>query len=124
MTRTRITAPASLLLALTLFTPGLLSSSVYAQAPDNSRQNKTESPTADKQSNVKSDRVTTAEIRKAIIADKGLSTYAHNVKIIVQNGSVTLKGPVRSDEEKQKVLADAGSVVAAGQIADQLTVKQ
>lgn len=42
--------------------------------------------------------MTTAKIRKAITADKTLSTYAHNVKIITLNGTVTLKGPVTSDE--------------------------
>jgi hyperosmotically inducible protein len=97
----------------------------YAQtAPDNSAQNKNQPTTADKQSNAKSDRMMTAQIRKAIIADKGLSTYAHNVKIVVANGSVTLTGPVRSDDEKQKVATDAASVVSSGNIANQLTVKQ
>jgi osmotically-inducible protein OsmY len=124
MTRTRIPSRAFLLLAFALSAPTLLTSTAHAQAADNSRQNKTESPTADNQGSVKSDRLTTAQIRKAIIADKGLSTYAHNIKIIVQNGKITLKGPVKSDEEKQKVLADAGSVAASGQIADQITVKQ
>jgi hyperosmotically inducible protein len=94
-----------------------------AQQPDNSVQNKNQSPTADNQSNAKSDRLLTQQIRKAIIADKTLSTYAHNVKIIVANGSVTLKGPVKSDDEKQKVMSDASSVNGAGNISDQLTVK-
>lgn len=124
MTHKCTLSSASVLLAATLITPALFIPSAYAQAADNSGQNKTQSPTADNQTNAKSDRMTTAQIRKALLADKGLSTYAHNVKIIVQNGSVTLKGPVRSDEEKQKVVADAGSVVSSGQIADQLTVKQ
>ena len=93
-------------------------------APDNSAQNKNQPTTADKQSNAKSDRMMTAQIRKAIIADKGLSTYAHNVKIVVVNGSVTLTGPVKSDDEKQKVATDAASVVSSGNIANQLTVKQ
>ncbi|GAC1423587.1 MAG: hypothetical protein NVSMB62_20080 [Acidobacteriaceae bacterium] len=103
----------------------MLSSHVsIAQNADNSAQNKSQSPTADKQSNAKADRTTTAQVRKAIMADKGLSTYAHNVKVLVQNGTVTLKGPVRSDDEKQKVLSDAGSVVSSDKISDQLTVKQ
>lgn len=96
----------------------------WGQAADNSSQNKDHTQSADKQSNVQSDRTTTAQIRRALVADKGLSTYAHNVKVLVQNGSVTLKGPVRSGEEKQKVLADAGSVVSSDKISDQLTVKQ
>jgi hyperosmotically inducible protein len=124
MIRTRTLSFASFLLAATLSTGITATPAAYAQAPDNSGQNKAESPTADNQSNTRSDRETTAQIRKALVADKGLSTYAHNVKIIVQGGKVTLKGPVRSNDERQKVLSDAGSVVSSGQIADQLTVKQ
>lgn len=93
-------------------------------APDNSAQNKDQGLTADKQSNAKADRETTANIRKAILADKGLSTYAHNVKIITVNGAVTLKGPVKSEDEKQKIASDAASVVSADKITNNLTVKQ
>jgi hyperosmotically inducible protein len=92
-------------------------------APDNSNQNKNQNPTADNQSNVQSDRITTAKIRKAITADKTLSTYAHNVKIITLNGVVTLKGPVKSDGEKQKVVSMAANVVSADKVTDELTVK-
>ena len=96
----------------------------YAQAPDNSAANKAQSTTADNQSSAKADRLTTQKIRKAIIADKGLSMYAHNVKIITANGAVTLKGPVKSEAERQKVAADAASVVDSAQVTNQLTVKQ
>ena len=93
-------------------------------APDNSAQNKNQATTADQQTNAKSDRMMAAQIRKAIIADKGLSTYGHNVKVVVLNGNVTLTGPVKSDDEKQKVATDTASVVSANNIANQLTVKQ
>ena len=93
-------------------------------APDNSAQNKDQGLTADNQANAKMDRTTTANIRKAIIADKDLSTYAHNVKIVTVNGAVTLKGPVTSDGEKEKVASDAASVVSADKITNHLTVKQ
>jgi hyperosmotically inducible periplasmic protein len=93
-------------------------------APDNSKQNKDQAPTADNQPNSQSDRMTTAKIRKTIIADKSLSTYAHNVKIITLNGAVTLKGPVKSEEEKQKVASAAATVVSADKVSDELTVKQ
>jgi hyperosmotically inducible protein len=92
-------------------------------APDNSNQNKNQNPTADNQSNAQSDRLTTAKIRKAITADKTLSTYAHNIKIITLNGAVTLKGPVKSEEEKQKVASMAANVVSADKVTDELTVK-
>ncbi len=98
--------------------------SLSAQSADNSAQNKSQSPTAQNQPNAKSDRLTTANVRKAIMADKDLSTYAHNVKIVTVNGAVTLKGPVQSDDEKQKVAADAASAVPGANVDNQLTVKQ
>ena len=61
---------------------------------------------------------------KAIMADKNLSTYAHNVKVITSNGQVTLKGPVKSEEEKQQIVSDASAVVSAENVTNQLTVKQ
>ena len=42
------------------------------------------------------------KIRQSLISDKSLSTYAHNVKVIVQDGQVTLKGPVRSKDERRR----------------------
>lgn len=96
----------------------------YSQTPaDDSAHNKNPQTTADSQTNAKSDRVMTAKVRRAIIADKSLSTYAHNIKIITLNGAVTLKGPVKSEEEKQKVASDAASVTSSDSITNQLTVK-
>lgn len=95
-----------------------------ASKPDNSAQNTNQPQTAQDQSNVQSDRETTAKVRKAIIADKDLSMYAHNIKIITRNGTVTLMGPVKSDDEKQKIETDVASVVSHDNLVDQLTVKQ
>ena len=92
--------------------------------PDNSAQNKNQDQTAQNQSSAASDRELTAKVRKAIIADKDLSTYAHNIKIITQNGTVTLKGPVKSQDEKTKIENDVAAVVAHDSIVDQLTVTQ
>ena len=101
---------------------------VSAQAPDNTTVNKRDrdpgQATADQQKENQSDRDLTKQIRQSIMADKSLSTYAHNVKIISQNGTVTLKGPVKSDDEKTAVIAKA--VAAAGstrKVTDQITVK-
>jgi hyperosmotically inducible protein len=67
-------------------------------AADNTRVNKRDrneaSPTADQQKENSTDRELARQIRRAIVKDKSLSTNAHNVKIIAQNGTVTLKGPV------------------------------
>jgi hyperosmotically inducible periplasmic protein len=96
--------------------------------PDNTKVNKGDQSksavTADQQKMNVSDRTLTQNIRKAIVADKALSTYAHNVKVISQNGMVTLKGPVRSDDEKKSVVAKAVEVAGgADKVTDQLTVK-
>src|SRR5262249_39178208 len=96
---------------------------VSAQKPDNTRMNKGEQPTADQAKNNASDRDIMQNIRKAITADSSLSTYAHNVKVISKNGKVTLKGPVRSEEEKQSIGAKATEVAGAGNVTNDLTVK-
>lgn len=70
------------------------------------------------------DRDMTAQIRKSIVADKSLSTYAHNVKIITQDGMVTLKGPVRSDDEVKSIMAKATEVAGSpDKVVNQLEVK-
>jgi osmotically-inducible protein OsmY len=94
-----------------------------AQTPDNTANNKQHDITADRQSNNASDLAITQKIRKALVADKSLSTYAHNVKIITANGAVTLRGPVKSDDEKQKVASKASEVVDGSKVDNQLTVK-
>jgi hyperosmotically inducible protein len=101
------------------------STSSTATSPDNSANNKPHMTSADQQSEGTSDRLLTQKIRKSIIADKSLSMYGHNVKIITKDGAVTLKGPVHTDEEKQSI----GSIAAqaAGgpdKVTNQLTVKQ
>jgi hyperosmotically inducible periplasmic protein len=93
-------------------------------APDNSARNKAQTRTADNQKENTQDRQITQKIRRSITADKTLSTYAHNVKIITQGGEVTLKGPVQSDSEKQMIASKAADVVGAEKVNNQLTVKQ
>lgn len=98
-----------------------------APASDNTKMNQRDrnpnEPTADQQQNNRSDRDITQQVRKAIEADKNFSTYAHNVKVITQNGQVTLKGPVRSEEEKSAVEAKAAAVAGEGKVTSELTVK-
>ena len=72
----------------------------------------------------KADRDLSAHIRKSIMADKSLSTYAHNIKVISQDGVVTLKGPVHSEDEKKALVAKAVDVAgSADKVVDQITVK-
>ena len=93
------------------------------QQPDNSKNNQDRSsPTADQQKTNTSDQAITRGIRKSIMSDKSLSTYAHNVKIITQNGKVTLRGPVRSDEEKATVESKAAAVAGQENVTSQIEV--
>jgi len=91
-------------------------------APDNTKVNKTPQLTADKQKNGKHDLAITRDIRRAIVADKNLSTYAHNVKVITAHGEVTLKGPVRSEDERKAVEAKAVEIAGQGRVANELTI--
>lgn len=92
--------------------------------PDNTRNNKDQTPpTADRQSMNSSDTAITQKIRKAIHDDATLSTYAHNIKVITQNGKVTLRGPVKSEDEKTNLEAKAVTVAGQQNVADDLTVK-
>jgi len=102
----------------------LLAQSSSTQAPDNSAQNKNHVETADNQASSKDDRQITAKVRKVIVSEKDLSTYAHNVKVITVHGEVTLKGPVQTEDEKQKIASLASTVVSADKIVNDLTVKQ
>jgi hyperosmotically inducible periplasmic protein len=86
------------------------------QPADNTKMNQRDrnqnEPTADQQKENSSDRVLAQQVRRALVKDKSVSTYAHNIKVIAQNGIVTLKGPVHSDQEKQAIESKAAE--AAG----------
>jgi hyperosmotically inducible protein len=93
-------------------------------AADNTAQNDRAhrtTPTADNASNGKSDLDITQKIRKAVMDDSSLSTTAHNCKIVVQNGAVTLAGPVKSDAERTRV-AELAAQAGGGTIDNQLQV--
>jgi hyperosmotically inducible periplasmic protein len=68
------------------------------------------------------DRVITQKIRKAIHHDKSLSAHGRNIKIFIQDGKVTLRGPVQSEEEKGKLEAKAVSVAGQENVSNQLEV--
>ena len=102
-------------------------SSAQQPTPDNTKVNERDKskaePTADQQKENQPVRELARQIRRSIVQDKSLSTYAHNVKIIAQNGMVTLKGPVRSDDEKTAVEAKAGEIAGRDKVTSQLEVK-
>lgn len=96
-------------------------------APDNTARNKRDRDgkelTPPDQGNSKSDTEITAEIRKGIMAGKDMSLNAQNVKIITQNGKVTLRGPVNNAEEKRVITEIAGRIVPSDQVDCELEVK-
>jgi hyperosmotically inducible periplasmic protein len=116
----RMVMSASLLLSTAM---------VWAQAPpagDNTKANEKDQssslPTADQQKNTRSDRELTQQIRRSIVQDSSLSSYAHNVKIIARNGRVTLRGPVRSEDERQAIETKASEVAGRDNVVNDLTV--
>ena len=98
-----------------------------AQTPaDNTRVNErdraTGAVTADQQKENTGDRDVTRKIRQSLMKDKTLSSYAHNVKVIAQDGQITLKGPVRSEDERRIVEAKATAVAGAGHVTNEMSV--
>ena len=95
-------------------------------APDNTKNNQgdasKDATTADQQKMNPADRNTTRQIRKSIMQDQSLSTYAHNIKIITRDGKVTLKGPVRTEEDKASIQAKAVAVAGADNVTNQLQI--
>jgi hyperosmotically inducible protein len=101
--------------------------SVMAQAPaDNTKVNTRDraatAVTADQQKENAVDRDLTKKIRRSLMQDKSLSSYAHNVKVIAQSGQVTLKGPVRSEAEKHTVELKAVELAGAGHVINEISV--
>jgi hyperosmotically inducible periplasmic protein len=112
-------------LALSLTIPGLFAQNQPAK-PDNSSVNQQDRQsgaiTADSQKENRNDRTLTQQIRKSLVKDKSLSTYAHNVKVVSQNGVVTLKGPVRSEDEKRTVEAKAAEIAGRDNVKSEISV--
>jgi osmotically-inducible protein OsmY len=91
-------------------------------AADNTERNaRTGVPTADNAVETRADLDITQKIRKAIVDDSSLSTDAHNVKIVVKDGSVTLVGPVASEAERDKIEQIATNAVGRS-VSNQLEV--
>jgi hyperosmotically inducible protein len=120
-------------LSIALAAPLVLGFALYAKPSgqsnpqaDNTKVNKPDqdqgTPTADQQKMNATDRDITKKIRSALHNDTSLSTYAHNVKIITREGKVTLKGPVRSEDEKNKVATEATTVAGEGNVTNEITV--
>jgi len=119
------------LAACLLLSLSFSSLAVSAKEPpkaDNSAQNKgsarKDAITAEKQGNSKDEITVLAAVRKSIVAEKGLSMDAKNVKILFSYGIVTLKGPVDSEAEKSKVEALARGCAGVNSVKNLITVAE
>ena len=96
--------------------------------PDNTATNERdrsgETQTSGDQSNSSADLKITQAIRQALMKDGELSMTAKNIKIITDNGQVTLRGPVKNAQEKAKIDQLARSAAGGAKIVDQLDVKE
>jgi hyperosmotically inducible periplasmic protein len=94
--------------------------------PDNTAKNERdrsgETQTSGDQSNSSTDLKITQAIRQALMKDGELSMTAKNIKVITANGQVTLRGPVKTAQEKAKIDQIAKSAAGGAQIEDQLEV--
>src|ERR1035437_3832817 len=105
----------------------LCSTSSFANTgDDNSKVNQRDSSqdelTADQQKSNKGDTEITRLIRRELMKDSDLSTYGHNVKIITADGTVTLKGPVRSRSEENRILKCARSVAGVSNVINEMAI--
>jgi hyperosmotically inducible protein len=119
-------------LALPFLCVSALAVSAMAQdaspaAPDNTATNQRdrsgETKTSGDQSKDSAAIQTTAAIRRAVVADDSLSMTAKNCKIITAGDTVTLRGPVKSADEKTKIEQLAQSAASNSKIDNQLEVK-
>ncbi len=94
-----------------------------SNSANNERHDRPGEQTADRQSNEQSDLDLTAKIRRSIVSDKSLSVNAHNVKIVAQNGQVTLKGPVQSEAEKKAIEQRASSIAGQPNVKNEIDVQ-
>ena len=98
-----------------------------ATEADNTKRNSSEqnknTETSEKQSNSKDDLALTQKVRQAVMKDSSLSMNAKNVKIIAQDGKITLKGPVDSQQEKDTIGTEAEGIAGKDKVDNQLEVK-
>jgi osmotically-inducible protein OsmY len=96
-------------------------------APDNTKTNTRDKAgaaiTPIDQGNDRASLDTTQAIRKAVMADDSLSGNAKNVKIITNNGVITLRGPVASDVEKKSIEAKAVAAAGSNRVDDQIDIE-
>ena len=116
---------STLVAAQTQPPPSERANSDQTTSTDNTRANRepaNRDRSADKQSNARSDIDLTARIRRSVMDDKSLSTNGRNVKIVTDNGTVTLSGVVPSDAEKVAIERKAAEVAGKDRVTNNIRV--
>jgi len=72
--------------------------------------------------NSKADVDLAAKIRRAVVKDKGLSTIAHNVTIVVKDGTATISGQVPSTDQHDAILQKARDIAGANNVVDSMVI--
>ncbi len=97
-----------------------------AVAADNSGRNVQDrndaSKTSGDQAENEADRTISQNIRQAVVADDSVSTNGKNVKIITADGLVTLRGPVKDNQERINIGAKAEQVAGVKRVDNQLEI--
>ncbi len=106
----------------------LVSSAYAAEEVDNSAKNKKqvengELDACDQGTSI-ADIELTRKIRQEVVNDKAFSTNAKNVKIITIGGKVTLKGPVKTMEEKKSIGILATKVAGKGHVNNEIEIEK
>lgn len=109
-------------LAICLAAGGGASRLAAQQTPPSQPGSAATAPNADRARSDPADRRLMQQIRRSITSDRSLSTYAHNIKIIARDGKVTLRGPVRTEQEREAVVRKAADAAGADNVTDQLTI--
>jgi osmotically-inducible protein OsmY len=123
--------PAILLVSLTLVNcdtqTGRVDKKPATADADNTARNErdrnaaTQVPTD--QAENEADREISANVRKAVVGDDSLSMNAQNIKIVTSSGNVTLRGPVKTDREKEAIEAKAKQVTGVHSVTNLLEVE-
>ncbi len=79
------------------------------------------SVTAEGQGSSDKDILMTKSIRKQLV-DSKLSTVAKNVQVITRNGHVTLRGHVKTEQEREEVVARAKQIAGTTQVTDKIEI--
>jgi len=88
----------------------------------NERDRNDVTKTSGDQAENEADRTISQNIRQAVVADDSVSTNGKNVKIITVDGTVTLRGPVKSEQEKTNIGAKAQQVAGVKKVDNQLEI--